>query len=700
MAEERFANLAAGTFYAPLDYVWAVRRVLRTLQPSLVLITETEIWPNLFRETKRTDAALAIVNGRISDDAFPRYRSFAWLFRRVLGMADIILVQTQEMRARFVALGADPEQVSVSGNFKYDIEPRAIDSHSPLARLLEGLRPAKIWIAASTMPGVSAADIDEDAAVLSAFQHLSSQHPGLLLILAPRKPEQFPIAARKLEASGLQYLRRSQLAESQPISLPAVLLLDSIGELAGVFHAADVVFMGGTLASRGGHNIIEPALFAKPVIVGPHMENFRSITEDFRRAGALVEIQHPGELTQAVDRLLADSALAAQLGERAQTCAMAQRGATARAVTAARELYTRHVPRYLPAQPWYSLRWLLGRLWNWGARRHQARALAAPRRLTAPVISIGNVTMGGTGKTPCALRLAADLVASGLRPGILTRGYRRRSTETCMTLPAGAKINADRTGDEAQLFLRAAVAPVGIGGDRYQTGVALEQRFGLDVLLLDDGFQHARLDRSIDLVLLDAMNPFGGGHVFPLGRLREPLEALARADLFLLTRTDLSDMGPAIEYQVRRWNTTAPIFHGHLAAKAWLEHSTGKPYPLEPKPFDGALAFCGVGNPASFRRTLEALGVNPAGWMEFPDHHRYRPRDLRRMVRKANACAASALITTAKDGVNLAHLRVADFTSVPLYGLEVELCVDKGQEMLDVIRRALARDAGSSEELS
>jgi tetraacyldisaccharide 4'-kinase len=689
LASQRLGSLADGCFYAPLDTVWAVRRVLRTLRPSLLLVSETEIWPNLFRETKRTGAALAVVNGRLSDRAYPRYLRFARLFRHVLPQADSILTQTATMRDRFVLLGAPQDRVSIAGNFKYDLEAHPAAADSPVMRFLGRLRPAAVWIAASTMPPASTGDIDEDTAVLAAFHELASTYPNLLLILVPRKPEQFDIAARKLETAGIRYLRRSLLGETSTLRLPGVLLLDSIGELGGLFCTANVVFMGGTLANRGGHNILEPAFFSKPIISGPHLENFQSIADEFIRVQALVSVRDARELAEAVGRLLADPALASDLGERARECATSQRGATARSVAEARALYDRHLARYWPAQPWRCLYSLLAKAWTWGACRDRARALAHRRRLPVPVISVGNITMGGTGKTPCVLRLAADLRNSGAQPGILTRGYGRQSTEPQVILPPGAPAGVDRTGDEPQLFLRSVVGPVGIGADRYQTGNAVVRQFGVDVLLLDDAFQHHRLDRTIDLVLLDGLNPFGGGSVFPLGRLREPLAALARADLFLLTRSDLTDLGPAIEHQVRLWNPRAPIFRTRLLPTAWIEHATGARHGLAHPPFDAVLAFCGLGNPAGFRRTLETMGVRLAEWIEFEDHHRYSAAELQQLRALALAKNATALVTTAKDAVNLCDRYDALLAPLRLFRLEVELSVEQHSEFLAEIRRLM-----------
>ena len=674
-----------------MDYVFVVRRVLRTLRPSVVVTAETEIWPNLFREAKRTQAALTLVNGRISDKALPRYRPWRWFFGAVMPTPDSILAQSEEIRQRFITLGAPADRVRVAGNFKYDFEARALAADSPVKRLLDRLQPAQVWIAASTMPPAAAGDPDEDDVVIAAYRELTARRPGLMLILAPRKPERFAVAAGKLEAAGIPYVRRSAL-DGHDGAAPHVLLLDSIGELSGLFAVADVVFMGGTLAQRGGHNILEPALFGKPVITGPHMENFQAIADDFRTAAACVEIAAPSELAGAVERLFAAPEEAQEVGRRAQVCAEAQRGASARAVEEVRRLHS--VPVYRPAQPWYAVAWLLARIWEWGSRRRLRGDLRRRRRLPVPVISVGNLTMGGTGKTPCVLRLVEMLKQRGQKPGILTRGYGRQSPNAYLAVAPGEAVAPHHSGDEAQIFIRSGLAPVGIGADRFKSGTQLVRDFSAGVLVLDDGFQHGKLARDVDIVLIDALEPFGGGNVFPLGRLREPLSALARADLILITRADGSDLAGPIAREVRRWNPRAPVFQASVQPLAWVEHHTGRNCGATERPFERAGAFCGLGNPATFRRTLEGMGVKLVDWIEFDDHHRYRPHELRHIAQQMAANGAMALVTTEKDAINLCDTAGELVAPLALYWLQIGMKIEREGEFLEVVERLLERSLG------
>ena len=685
MAAEKLKGLVSGVFYAPVDYVFAVRRVLRWIRPAMMVVAETEIWPNLFREVKRTGAGLAIVNGRISDRAIGRYRRLRRFFEAVLPAVDAILAQTSEIAERFVSIGAPPERVVVAGNLKFDFEAHAADAESPAMRFLAERRPASVWIAASTMGPAVTGDVDEDDVVITAFRELAAAHRDLVLVLAPRKPERFGVAASKLETAGLAFVRRSRLPEHD--SAARILLLDTIGELAGLFAAADVVFMGGTLAQRGGHNILEPALFGKPVITGPHMENFQAIAGDFATAEACVRIGEPRELVSAVAQLLDDPRAAGEIGRRALACAEARRGATARAVAEIRRLTA--APRYRHAMPWFVLLWVLARIWEWGGRLKQARQCARPRKLETPVISIGNLTMGGTGKTPCVIQVAEVLKLGGHRPGILTRGYGRSSPIGHMVVAPGAHVQTEKSGDEPQIFIRSGIAPVGIGADRFQTGQLLTHEFRPDVILLDDGFQHRRLVRNLDIVLIDALDPFGGGDVFPAGRLREPVSGLARADVVLITRSDASDLTPAIEREVRRWAPAVPVLRAWMEPEFWVEQKTGARYEVTRVPFGAVGVFCGLGNPQSFLRTLARMNVPVVGSVEFEDHHRYRARDVRWSAYQLRKQGATALVTTEKDSVNLCD-DCADFSApLKIYWLKVRMRIEGEEALVSEIRKRL-----------
>ena len=691
LAEEKLAGVVDGVFYAPVDYCFAVRSVLRRLRPSVVVVLETEIWPNLYREVKRTGAGLLLANSRISDKALPRYRCQRWFLRHVFKLPDEILAQSAEAAGRYIEIGAPPARVTDAGNLKYDFEPAAAAAPEVVTGLVERARPAQIWIAASTMPPAAAGDIDEDDVVIAAFVELAAERKRLLLILVPRRPVRFDEAAGKLRAAGVRFLRRSELSGGETLELPGVLLLDSIGELGSLFPLADVVFMGGSLADRGGHNILEPACFGKPIVNGPHLENFSAIAADFRAGGGLVEINSPGELAGAVGRLLDDAELRARAGERARELAEARRGATDRIVEHIERLSSWSVAELVRSLPARLPLWALSWVWAAGAAVKQRRARGKRRALQTPVVSIGGISMGGAGKTPFTLHLARRFREETRQPAILTRGYRRRVPEKSTVLAAGSTAKITLTGDEAQLFLRSGVVHVGIGADRYRTGRAVEEKLHPDLILLDDGFQHWQLARDLDVVLIDALDPFGGGALFPLGHLREPLTGLDRAGAFLITKIEPGSPVEGIKELLRRHNERAPVFCSRVVPRRWIEFGTKRVIPVARLDSITLAGFCGLANPASFWRTLASMGGLPVKCWAFGDHHHYSPLEVKRMAANARAAGAHGLVTTEKDVMNLPVDAAELIKPLPLYWLEIDLEIENEEELLALIREKLKR---------
>lgn len=669
LCEEKLAGLADAVFYAPLDYRFAVRRVLRRLRPALVIVMETEIWPNLFREARRSGARLLLANARISDRALPRYLRFRWFFRHALSHADRILAQDSTAAGRYRSLGA--QQVEIAGNLKYDFDPDSTQIPADISTFLEALQPGPVWIAASTMPPAFPEDPDEDDIVLDAFQQLAPRFPRLLLIHAPRRPDRFSLAAEKLASRGLPFLRRSELAPGSSLALPGVLLLDSIGELNALFRPATAVFMGGTFPHRGGHNVLEPAAFGAAVLCGPHMENFAEIASEFQQNEAMVSVASPADLAPALERVLSDPALRQSLGGRACALASARRGAAVRVAAAAAELCDAGLPRPLGPNP-------LAALWLAGMAVH--RAFTARFRMDLPekpVISIGNLAMGGTGKTPLVRWLCRELAARGLRPAVLTRGYHRESREIVASLP-GESLPVQVTGEEAQLILRDGAAALAIGADRQAARWKLTsgRGFSPDVYILDDGFQHWRTRRQLDIVLIDAIDPFRGG-VFPKGRLREPFHALSRASAVVVTRAEKGREYSGLIAEIRRHNATCPIFRAWFSAEA-------PPIPQGVLPG----AFCGIGQPESFRRTLVSLGIQPAFFRAFPDHHRYAETEILRLLAQA-----PLLLTTEKDWLNLPP---AWQPHPSIHAVPVRLELDRPEELIRLVLASLNAVRGSS----
>jgi len=691
IAEERLSALVDGIFYAPIDYAFAVRRVLARIRPSAVVILETEIWPVLYREAKRAGCSLLIVNGRISDRAFPRYRRSRFFFEDALRRPDAILVQSDQDAARYLELGAPSNAVAAIGNLKYDAEPSRAEPPRFVMEVIAKLHPSAVWIAASTMAGVDRADVDEDDAVLSAFQELTARHPELLLILVPRKPERFDEAERKLQSAGVRYIRRSQDSIPADLALPCVLLLDSIGELASLFPIADVVFMGGTLARRGGHNVLEPAACRKAIVSGPHLENFAAIAAEFRERRAFYEIRSASELAGAVASLLDDRAAREDLGVRAEALAAGKRGVAKKAVVEILRWQDLAIPCSNQLSPARFLLWPLAFVWGSVSELQQRRKIAHARRLATPVVSVGGISMGGAGKTPMVDYLAERLSDCGYHPAILTRGYRRRSIETSILVEAGESAPVSFTGDEAQIFVQSGYAHSGIGADRFVTGRLLEERYRPDIFLLDDGFQHTRLRRDLDLVVLDALNPFGGGAVFPLGNLREPLSALARADAFVIMRAAPEREYAGILRQIRALNPRAPIFRARLEYRHWVDYRTRQPRHSPGALLDAPVAaFCGLANPASFWGTLRSLHLPPVFHWAFDDHHHYSCAQVERLAAQAKMHGSNVLLTTEKDAMNLpdSTVSILDHAGIEVYWLKIGVHLEKEDQLLELIATA------------
>jgi tetraacyldisaccharide 4'-kinase len=304
------------------------------------------------------------------------------------------------------------------------------------------------------------------------------------------------------------------------------------------------------------------------------------------------------------------------------------------------------------------------------------------RGLDRPVISVGGIAMGGTGKTPFTEMLARSLRANGLQPAILTRGYRRRSLDEYILVRAGKQVSTCYTGDEAQIFVRTGDAHVGIGSDRWEAGRLLEERFTTGAFLLDDGFQHRRLRRDLDIVLIDALNPFPGQDVFPLGMLREPMTGLARAGAFVITRAQPGRKYAGIRMLLRRVNRGAPIFTASVEPRGWICENTRRPAAPPPGP---VVAFCGLANPDTFWNTLRQEGFDPVYTWKFGDHHHYRPRELRRLAYQAQELGADALLTTEKDAMNLPDNACSLVAPLPIYWLKIATVVRERDELMLLI---------------
>jgi 3-deoxy-D-manno-octulosonic-acid transferase len=328
LARNRFGD--ENVFYFPLDLGFAIRPYLEVLRPKLVLIAETEFWPNFLRLAKGSAARVAVVNARISDRSWPGYRRLGWWLPSVISNVDLFLAQTYEDQKRLVDIGAIPERVQVTGNLKFDIAPPV--PPAVVASLRDNFQESgagPILVCGSTV------DEEEERMLLQAFQNILASHSRAVMILAPRHPERFPVVASLLESLGIRFWRRS-LWNGEPI-VGGVILLDTIGELAAIYGLADIAFVGGSLVPKGGHNIIEPARHGVAIVVGNHTENFRDIIWLFQTHNA-VRIVGPAELPLVLMELISGDAERKAMGQRAAETLRAQAGATAKTVAALEKL--------------------------------------------------------------------------------------------------------------------------------------------------------------------------------------------------------------------------------------------------------------------------------------------------------------------------------------------------------------------------
>jgi 3-deoxy-D-manno-octulosonic-acid transferase len=328
LAREIFRDHAAAVFYFPIDWAWTVRRTLRAIQPSAVLVMETEIWPRLFREARKRNVPVALLNGRISEKSFRRYKLVRPFIARALSDLTFASMQTESDATRIAQLGLPSQQLRVSGNLKFDSAAASIDENRTSeirSRFgFNGSRP--LIVAASTHDS-------EEAVLVEAFRQIRQQHPDARLVIAPRHPERFESVASLLANCGFKFARRS--AATSPDDTDAdIILLDSIGELTAVYSLAAVAFVGGSIAPHGGHSVIEPAAFGVCTITGWHTHNFAAVTKALLDEGGLIQLAHTvepaTEIARTTNQLLSDNTRREEIGRRAQAVCEAGKGATNR----------------------------------------------------------------------------------------------------------------------------------------------------------------------------------------------------------------------------------------------------------------------------------------------------------------------------------------------------------------------------------
>ena len=331
LAHARFPDLPV--FFLPLDFAVLIRRYLRVLRPSMLILMESELWPNLLREAQRAGATVAVANARISDRSFPRYMRLRWFWRYLLRPVSLFLAQGEETASRLRSIGIAPERIAVAGNLKYEVRAAPQDH---IYERLHALLPsqARLLVAGSTLEG-------EEELLLQAWPKVAEAVPGAALLLAPRHTNRFSAVAALIERRGFSPIRASQLqAVPDPVNQElllrkqGVLLLDTIGDLAGIYNLAAAALVGGSLVAAAGHNPLEPARFGVPVVMGPSFENFREIVLLMQAEGAIRVLSAGEDLASALIEMLRRGDEFQLMSARATAVFASQSGATARSLEA------------------------------------------------------------------------------------------------------------------------------------------------------------------------------------------------------------------------------------------------------------------------------------------------------------------------------------------------------------------------------
>lgn len=312
--------------YFPLDTPLVIGRIVALIKPKMLLLTECELWPNLMRKLHRDGVPIAIYNGRLSDSSFRGYGRAQFFFKDVAGMLDAAMMQGEDDRQRLITLGADVAKVSVEGTIKYDMSSLNDDGAASARAALKAIglqEDGLVIVGGSTWPG-------EEKILVDIFKGLKEEHPGLKLVLVPRHAERRNEVSAVLESAGVSFVRKTDMDKGQGSGEADVLLADTTGELLGFYAVADVVFVGKSITETGGQNFIEPAMFAKAIVVGPNLQNFPVVGRDFLEAKAMVQVKDADELARELKNLLGDEGHRLALGERAAGLVKIKSGAVKR----------------------------------------------------------------------------------------------------------------------------------------------------------------------------------------------------------------------------------------------------------------------------------------------------------------------------------------------------------------------------------
>lgn len=724
---------ADAIIYFPLDLPFVSESLVKRIKPGVFMPVETELWPNFLRSLRERHIPVMMVNGRISEKSVKTYRYMYGIWDDILNTVTRFCMQSSIDADYIASLGADKSKIFVTGNTKFDqtyAEVTDEDLKNYRQQLgIEGAYP--VIVAGSTHPG-------EEKALFRVFKEVRKNFKDARLLIAPRKPVRSAEIAKLAESNGFDVGYRSKMLE-HGAETHSVVMLDTIGELGRIYAVGDLVFVGGSLATTGGHNVLEPAAHAKPILVGPNMQNFKDSYALLSKVGACKMVKNVEELISETLDILQNDERRQKMGDAAWRVIQENRGADVRSIAYLKDLMqlyekpSQHYANYpvnvrnlteagsgslrhgdaliqymtqlaygpdTPFSGWLLLVFLRLvsylykfavqtklSLFNWGILRKV--------KLPAYVISVGNLTVGGTGKTPTAQKIAEIMSNRGYRVVILNRGYRSHWDKNIGVVSDGKQISmtAYEAGDEAYLMAKTLPnIPVIIGKNRAVTGKYAVEHFQAEVIVMDDGYQHWRLARDLDIVLVDTITMFGNGNVLPRGILREPLKNLNRADLFIFTKTNQSSAMNKILLRetIARYNNQAPIAESIHKPQNFVEigewyNNAGRQIALESLQGKKVIVFSAIGNPVSFEQTVVSMDVTLLEAVRYPDHHDYGMSEMQYINDRAKELNAVAVITTTKDAVKIPTEFIYSDREMPLYVLNMEIEITDNYENIEKI---------------
>ncbi|MBO6179544.1 MAG: tetraacyldisaccharide 4'-kinase [Selenomonadaceae bacterium] len=731
----RIIKDADSIIYYPLDFPWIAGRVLRRIRPRVFLPVETELWPNFLKAARELRIPVMMVNGRISDKSVKRYHHLRSMLDDMIGTIKKFAMQSPIDAEYIKRLGAPEELVTITGNTKFDQTYTDVSSEEKETILgeLGFSKDDKIFLAGSTHRG-------EEEYVLKAFKKVREKHPTAKLLIAPRELLRTMEVTHIVKSAGFVVATRTKLQKKHDTKHDVV-VLDTIGELGKIYSIGDVIYVGGSLISHGGHNILEPAAHGKAIVVGHNMFNFKDTHALFTKRNACITVADSDELSKEVARLFDDEAEKNRMEAETLAIVNENKGAARKSAVLLKEtlecyeakerlLHIKTTQKIENLQTYfinlvhsknvegvgnnvliaflYCFSLIYRMLVNLKLGVYKI-GLFHKESLSCFVISLGNVTVGGTGKTPTAQCLAREIRDMGYRVVILNRGYRAKWHGEVGVVSDGETLHMDakEAGDEAFMLAKHLPnVPVLIGAERAITGRYAIEHFGAEVAILDDGYQHWQLNRDIDILLVDAVNVFGNGHILPRGTLREPISHISRADVCLMTKVDQAAEG-SIEYirdTVHKHNDKALIVESihqpktFIPMERWFDHIGEVGIPVSEIKGRRIMAVSAIGNPASFEQTLSDLGAVIVESLRYPDHHEYTVKEMESVFRQADSEDAEAIVITEKDAVKFPPEVLGGEIKIPVYVISVEVTFQEGAKEFRELLKSRIEEAVSKRE--